>query len=790
MSSTQHQLIEQCATRLRGIVEALDNIHDSTQHRSPHRWSTDLDEVHSSAESLLAMIKDQAPPSEDQLIAAGLSYPLAKEDAVQLWYAGFRSEVVTVLEAWEAIGHDIGMNPSKGELLDSLRNMAAICNAHGNDMPAQSAIDQRQVIADAITGALAFGAQASQPPAEDHWLRPFYDIGRAEGQRTQELAMLVRMLAASLKRHAPESNLVARATNYLAAKGLAGTPLRDPPAPVEQAGGDERAAFEAWAKHLPMDRQPLRPDLYMPQTQWAWEAWQFRAALAQPSQSQYEASFEEWLANELEGEDGQPVPAAVCDITLARRAFNHWPKLEQPAKVGGVRFSAGVSSRLVVEAAQRLNEFESTPEKEAERIERLQAFREQLDPLNLAPHAEAFNEAPDEALRPEQAEAERPEGPTEDELEAAGLGYPLHKEEAVKLWYSGFRSEVITVLEAWEAIGHDIGMNPDKGELLDSLRYMLEKCEAHDAALARVAELERQQPVAWMHDQPNRVDVIHRDVKDLLQRVPGSSRGIYRPLDVSEHYTIPLYAAPVAQAQHSVPEISGIGRDAEHPRAVVLYLRNEPSEEDMRAIQNFLRAISADVLTQAQHSAGYAEARQCVNCRHIGINDAADYAACHDCRWTGPEPDEDKCPGCAGENCMAAACPECGGRYELVAEAKISTPAAQAGQVPQAWLDVQAERRRQVEAEGWTPEHDDEHADGQMARAAACYALAGSSAPNDGTAALLVSLAWPWDEQWWKPSTARRDLVKACALALAEIERLDRACISQSPQPGATTASS
>lgn len=114
----------------------------------------------------------------------------------------------------------------------------------------------------------------------------------------------------------------------------------------------------------------------------------------------------------------------------------------------------------------------------------------------------------------------------------------------------------------------------------------------------------------------------------------------------------------------------------------------------------------------------------------------------------------------------------------------------QAGQVPQAWLDVQVERRRQVEAEGWTPEHDDEHSHGQMARAAACYALAGSSAPNDGTAALLVSLAWPWDEQWWKPSTARRDMVKACALALAEIERLDRAGISQNPQPGATTASS
>ncbi|WP_262411284.1 hypothetical protein [Pseudomonas aeruginosa] len=105
--------------------------------------------------------------------------------------------------------------------------------------------------------------------------------------------------------------------------------------------------------------------------------------------------------------------------------------------------------------------------------------------------------------------------------------------------------------------------------------------------------------------------------------------------------------------------------------------------------------------------------------------------------------------------------------------------AAPDNSVPQAWLDVQAERRRQVEAEGWTPEHDDGHSHGQMARAAACYALAGSSAPNDGTAALLVSLAWPWDEQWWKPSTARRDLVKACALALAEIERLDRAAATQ-----------
>jgi hypothetical protein len=95
--------------------------------------------------------------------------------------------------------------------------------------------------------------------------------------------------------------------------------------------------------------------------------------------------------------------------------------------------------------------------------------------------------------------------------------------------------------------------------------------------------------------------------------------------------------------------------------------------------------------------------------------------------------------------------------------------------VSQAATDVLAERRRQVEAEGWTPEHDDEHGHGQMARAAACYALSGSCFPGDQTAAMLVDLAWPWPARWWKPTTSRRDLVKAGALILAAIERLDRA---------------
>lgn len=86
----------------------------------------------------------------------------------------------------------------------------------------------------------------------------------------------------------------------------------------------------------------------------------------------------------------------------------------------------------------------------------------------------------------------------------------------------------------------------------------------------------------------------------------------------------------------------------------------------------------------------------------------------------------------------------------------------------QAAADVLAERRRQVEVAGWTPEHDNCHDKGEMARAAGCYAiLAGGMDPP-------VTRVWPWSREWWKPAGSRRMLVKAGALILAEIERQDR----------------
>lgn len=95
--------------------------------------------------------------------------------------------------------------------------------------------------------------------------------------------------------------------------------------------------------------------------------------------------------------------------------------------------------------------------------------------------------------------------------------------------------------------------------------------------------------------------------------------------------------------------------------------------------------------------------------------------------------------------------------------------------------DVLAERERQVSAEGWTPKHDDQYEHGQLAGAASCYARHVNSRgwifPSNPESYQQEpeSTNWPWTHDWWKPTNPRRDLVKAGALILAEIERIDRA---------------
>jgi hypothetical protein len=87
--------------------------------------------------------------------------------------------------------------------------------------------------------------------------------------------------------------------------------------------------------------------------------------------------------------------------------------------------------------------------------------------------------------------------------------------------------------------------------------------------------------------------------------------------------------------------------------------------------------------------------------------------------------------------------------------------------------EIADERQRQIESEGWTLAHDDGHVLSDLAQAAAAYAQhAGCQRIAHDRCA---PECWPWDYEWWRPKGDRRDLMRAAALIVAEIERLDRA---------------
>lgn len=113
---------------------------------------------------------------------------------------------------------------------------------------------------------------------------------------------------------------------------------------------------------------------------------------------------------------------------------------------------------------------------------------------------------------------------------------------------------------------------------------------------------------------------------------------------------------------------------------------------------------------------------------------------------------------------------------------------------------ISRERARQVHGEGWSAEHDDKHAHGELALAAVAYAAPVRMYAMRETACGIAFVdPWPdqWDPRWDKrfrygerrenpgnhppePRTYTHDervdlLVKAGALIAAEIDRLERA---------------
>jgi hypothetical protein len=80
---------------------------------------------------------------------------------------------------------------------------------------------------------------------------------------------------------------------------------------------------------------------------------------------------------------------------------------------------------------------------------------------------------------------------------------------------------------------------------------------------------------------------------------------------------------------------------------------------------------------------------------------------------------------------------------------------------------IRAERARQITDEGYTAEHDAHHIDGELARAAAAYALYGGGAGH-----VVRPGYWPWPDWRLTPGEVLDSLVKAAALIVAEMDRL------------------
>lgn len=107
--------------------------------------------------------------------------------------------------------------------------------------------------------------------------------------------------------------------------------------------------------------------------------------------------------------------------------------------------------------------------------------------------------------------------------------------------------------------------------------------------------------------------------------------------------------------------------------------------------------------------------------------------------------------------------------YRLIAADHVAFSETEyAKNAPASLQSVLAERIRQIQVHCFYPEQDDELSDESLTLAAAAYALPRWFIENGIN-------PWPWGAENWKPGERRTSLVKAGALILAEIDRIDRA---------------
>jgi hypothetical protein len=90
------------------------------------------------------------------------------------------------------------------------------------------------------------------------------------------------------------------------------------------------------------------------------------------------------------------------------------------------------------------------------------------------------------------------------------------------------------------------------------------------------------------------------------------------------------------------------------------------------------------------------------------------------------------------------------------------------------WEMIAAERVRQQTKEGYSPEHDAEHGAGELARFAAAYALSSHGSYPDAYKVMARLGDWEFKPEGGTKEGQVKDLVRAGALILAELERVMR----------------
>ena len=80
---------------------------------------------------------------------------------------------------------------------------------------------------------------------------------------------------------------------------------------------------------------------------------------------------------------------------------------------------------------------------------------------------------------------------------------------------------------------------------------------------------------------------------------------------------------------------------------------------------------------------------------------------------------------------------------------------------------ISNERNRQIEIEGYSQEHDNEHNYKEFISAAISYLMANMIEGYEG----YSKIWWPWDKDAYKPKGVIEDLTRAGALLAAAIDR-------------------